>query len=199
MTRTKARTMTMNLLKKETRVKYFKYLNLGEYNSKNVLKFQKIAFTDPKEWDGKYGKKTDAALRHWRNVYYATKSFRPNEFRCPCGKCTGYPVQMKVKELKHIQRIRDHYGKPMVITSALRCSYQNSRVGGVKDSAHLSGRAVDFYMVGVTDTLAHRKQAIGYIRTLPGHKYTYGDGYNSLGQKVYKSSMGKALHTEVQK
>ena len=191
--------MKMSLLKKSKRQEYFHYLNLGEYNKENILTFQKIAFTNPKEWDGKYGRKTDTALRHWRNVYYATKSFRPQEFKCPCGKCTGYPVQMKVKELKHIQRIRDHYNKPMIITSALRCEYQNKKVGGVSNSYHKTGYAVDFYMVGVTDTLDHRINAVKYIMKLPNHDYTYGDGITSLGNRANKPSMGNALHTQVKK
>ena len=184
-------------LTKAKRIKYFKELGLGEYNKENTLKLQKKYFTDPDEWDGKYGTKTDILLRHVYNVKKHTKHFRPEEFRCPCGKCTGYPTQMRARELKHIQRIRDHYGKPMTITSGLRCEHQNNRVGGSKDSRHLKGLAVDFYMNGVTDTLAHRMSAIRYIRALPNHRYTYGNGYNSYGQSVHAPNMGNAIHTDV--
>ena len=191
--------MTMALLPKKTRIKYFKDLGLGEYTPNNILKFQKKAFSDPKEHDRKYGVKTDTALRHWHNVWLICEHFRPEEFKCKCGHCTGYPTQMRVKELKHIERIREHYDRPMVITSALRCEYGNKKVGGVSNSGHLHGRAVDFYMSGVTDTKANRKGAIAYIKKLPGHKYTYGDGIDSYGEFVYKPSMGNALHTEVAK
>lgn len=187
----------MSLLTKEKRSKYFKYLGLGEYNKANVLKFQKIAFTAKAEHDGKYGKKTDFALRHWYNVTKYTKNFKPSEFKCPCGRCTGYPTQMRVKELKHVQRIRDHYGKPMQITSGLRCEHQNNRVGGSSDSRHLTGYAADFYMQGVTDSLKNRKSAIAYIKGLPNHRYTYGNGWNSYGQNVNAPNMGNALHTDV--
>lgn len=187
----------MSLLTKQKRSTYLKALGYSGYSTANVLAFQKKAFADPKEHDGRYGTKTDLALRHFYNVKKNCKDFKAEEFRCKCGRCTGYPTQMRAKELKHIQTIRTHYGKPMIITSALRCDYQNRSVGGVSNSAHKFGRAVDFYMVGVTDTKEHRKKSIAYIKTLKNHKYTYGDGIDSYGEFVYKPSMGNALHTEV--
>lgn len=186
----------MNLLPKKTRIKYFKDLGLGEYNKANIEKVQRRYFSNPKEWDGRWGKHTDALIRHLHNVWKACKDFKPEEFKCKCGKCTGYPVQMKVKELKHIQRIRDHYGKAMTITSGLRCEYQNRKVGGLSDSKHLSGYAVDFYMPGVTDTLERRRNAVKFIKTLPNHYYTYGDGIASTGAHVSRPGMGNALHTD---
>lgn len=187
----------MALLTIATRKKWFKYLELGEYNKANILKFQKMAFSDSKEHDGLYGKKTDIALRHWHHVKVYTKNFKPEEFKCTCKKCTGYPTWMRVNELKHIQTIRSHYGKPMTITSGLRCEYENKRVVGASNSAHLKGKAVDFFMSGVTDTLANRRNAVSYIKTLKNHNYTYGDGISSTGAHVSKPSMGNALHTEV--
>ena len=188
----------MSLLPKETRIKYFKDLGLGEYNEDNILKFQIIAFIAKAEHDRNYGSKTDIALRHWHNVWKTCKNFKPNEFRCPCGKCTGYPTQMRVRELKHIQAIRDHYERPMEITSGLRCEHQNRKVKGSKDSGHLKGLAVDFYLKGVTDSLANRKKTIKYVKGLKNHKYTYGNGWSSIdGYKPNTPGMGNALHTEV--
>ena len=149
------------MLTKAERKTRFKFLGLGEYNAANIRKFQKRAFPGhSREWDGVYGSKTDNALRHFYNVEKVTKDFKPTEFRCNCGRCTGYPSYMKQVELKHLQKIRTHYGKPMTITSGLRCSYENSRVGGVRNSGHTRGYAADFYMKGVTDTLANRRNAI---------------------------------------
>lgn len=194
----------MALLSKEARTKRFKYLGLGAYNKTNILKFQKMAFTDKKQHDGVYGTKTDFALRHFYNVAKICnpKHFKPEEFKCTCGHCTGYPSYMKQVELKHLQTIRDHYKKPMIVTSALRCQYSNSHSSGsIQNSLHLVGRACDFYMAGVTDTLANRKAAIKYIKTLPNHHYTYGNGINSSGSGYAVSApyMGNALHTDVNK
>ena len=189
------------MLTKAERKARFKYLGLGEYNSANIKKFQKMAFpTLPKEWDSVYGTKTDNALRHFFNVRKATKNFEPTEFRCPCGRCTGYPTFMRQVELKHLQRIRDHYGKPMKITSGLRCEYENRRSGGVSNSGHLKGYAADFYMAGVTDTVAHRKNALAWIKKQPHHKFTYG-AYMAGSDGVYRTAkkMGQAMHTETKK
>lgn len=190
----------MALLTVEKRKEFFKYLGLGEYNKANIKKFQKKAFPDlPAEWDGDYGPKTDSALKHWYNVKRYTKNFVPEEFKCDCGGryCTGYPTHMKQVELEHVQRIRDRWGKPMQITSGIRCPRQNAAVGGVSYSAHLKGKAVDFYIPGVTDTLANRKKSIPVIKKMPNHKYTYGDGIDSDGDYRSAPGMGNVLHTEV--
>ncbi len=186
----------MKLMKTKRR-KYFKYLGLGEYNKSNILKLQKAYFDDPKEWDGKYGVKTDILLRHVYNVKKNSVNFRPEEFKCPCGHCTGYPTQIRARLVRNAQTIRNKYGKSMTITSGLRCAYQNKKVNGSKDSRHLLGRAIDFYIPNVTDTLSSRKKVIKFLKTLPHHRYSYGNGYNSYGNVVYAPNMGNALHTDV--
>ncbi len=45
---------------------------------------------------------------------------------------------------KFAQEIRDFLGVPMTITSGVRCSALNNRVGGSKTSQHLSFEAIDF-------------------------------------------------------
>ena len=190
----------MALLTVEKRQEYFKFLGLGEYNEANIRKFQKTAFTNKKYIDGIYGTQTDHALRHWRNVLKFTRNFDPREFKCSCGHCSGYPSWMKKVELENLQAIRTHYGKPMRITSGLRCKYENSRSSGsILQSKHLSGYAADYYIQGVTDTLANRKKAIAWIKKLPNHNYTYGNGINSNGYSVYAPYMGNAMHTDTNK
>ena len=188
----------MALLSVNTRKKYFKKLGLGEYNEKNIRKLQK-KYLRPQDVDGIYGTDTDRLLRHVYNCSLV-KNFKPEEFKCPCGKCTGYPTRMKQVELQHIQTIRNHYGMPMKITSGLRCKYENKRVGGVPNSGHLKGYAVDFYMEGVTDTVPNRNKALSYIKTLPDHKFTYG-AYMVDSDGAYReaSGMGNAMHTETKK
>ena len=188
----------MALLPVKTRQTYFKKLGLGEYNAENIRKLQK-KYLRPQDVDGIYGTDTDNLLRHVYNCSLV-KNFKPEEFRCPCGKCTGYPTRMKQVELNHIQTIRSHYGKPMKITSGLRCKYENKRVGGVSNSGHLTGYAVDFYMEGVTDTVPNRNKALAYIKTLPNHKFTYGAHMvDSDGAYREASGMGNAMHTETKK
>ena len=188
----------MALLSVETRKKYFAYLGLGEYNKENIKKLQK-KYLRAKDVDGIYGTNTDNLLRHVYNVKKCAPNFKPEEFKCECGGryCTGYPTYMKQVELKNLQSIRSHYGKPMVVTCGMRCRpYNNSLAGSIPNSKHLSGYATDFYMKGVTDTLANRKSAIKWIKKLPNHNYTYGNGYNSSGYGISAPYMGNALHTD---
>lgn len=189
----------MALLKVETRKKWMKYLGY-EYNEKGILAMQKDYFVRKKDQDGKYGPDSDKLLRHLHHVKKYMPNFKPQEFRCGCGGryCTGYPTWLRVKECKHIQAIRSHYKKPMIVTSGLRCRRFNAQLSGSSsESRHLKGRAVDFYIAGVTDTLAHRKKAVKYIKKLKNHHYTYGNGINSYGYAVYAPNMGNAMHSDV--
>lgn len=182
----------MALLSTTTRNSYLKAIGF-----KSVLEFQKKAFSNKKEWDGKYGTKTDNALRTYYNVYKYTKNFKPEEFKCKCGKCSGYPTYMKPEALKGVQSFRTKYGKPITVTSGMRCSGKNGSLkGSSPNSKHLTGYAIDFYQKGVTDTLANRKNAINYFKTLSGHNYGYGNGWCSGGYKVNTPNMGNALHID---
>lgn len=191
----------MALLTTATRKRYFKELGLGEYNKANILKLQKKYMLRKTDWDGLYGKDTDTLLRHVYNVTKYSKNFAPQEFVCECGGkyCSGYPDSIKRIQVEHLQAIRSYYGRPMTITSGLRCKGYNSAIGGsISNSLHLKGYATDFYMRGVTDTLANRKSAVQTIRRLKRHHYTYGNGINSIGGSVYAPYMGNALHTDTQ-
>lgn len=47
-----------------------------------------------------------------------------------------------------LQPIRDMLQKPMIISSGYRCPELNKLVGGVSNSQHLEGKAVDFTVPG---------------------------------------------------
>lgn len=195
----------MALLSVEERKKYFSELGLGEYNKDNILKLQKKYLLRKTDWDGKYGTNTDNLLRHIKAVKDNCKNFAPEEFRCGCGGkyCCGYPTYMQPIELKAIQNIRSHYGKPMTVTCGVRCTRYNKAVGGIKNSEHLKGLAVDYHIKGVTDTLANRKDSIKWISSQPNHHYTYGNGIfvetaNGKTRTGYVSAsgMGNCMHTD---
>lgn len=46
--------------------------------------------------------------------------------------------------------IRDHVGLPILINSGFRCPSLNELVGGKESSQHLTGRAADFTVIGMT-------------------------------------------------
>ena len=174
----------------------------GFKNNKTGIKaFQKKYMKRKSDWDGIWGTNTDNTARTVDNVKRYTKNFKPSEFACDCNGryCCGYPSYMKMHELTLIQDIRDHYGKPIIITCGLRCKrYNNQLNGSLKNtSKHLTGQAIDFYQKGVTDTLANRKRSLKWIQTRPFFTYGYGDGINApQGYKVRAKYMGNALHVD---
>lgn len=189
----------MALLTKTNRKKYFKELGIGEYNESNIKKIQ-AKYLRPKDVDGKYGKNTDNLLRTLYNVKKYGKNFSITEFKCHCGGkyCTGYPSYMKASVIKNLQAVRTKFGKPITVTCGLRCAdYNKQLTGSVSNSKHLSGKAVDFYQAGTTDTLAHRKLLIAFLKTLKEHSYSYGNGIASNGTKPNAPNMGNAVHTDV--
>lgn len=50
---------------------------------------------------------------------------------------------------RYLQKARDHFGKPMIITSGYRTTAHNLKVGGVSNSQHVFGNAADVYIPGV--------------------------------------------------
>ena len=190
----------MALLSTKARQARFKKLGYGEYNKANLLEFQKHAFPNNKQMqDGIYGTQTDNALRTFYNCSLV-KDFKPTEFRCDCGRCSGYPSFMRQVELKHLQKIRDHYKTPMKITCGLRCPAENKAVGGVPNSGHLRGYAADFYMKGVTDTVANRNNTLKFLIKQPNHQFSYGAYMvDSEGKYRTAAGMGNAMHTETHK
>ena len=98
------------------------------------------------------------------------KNFTYNEIKCKCGGkyCNGYPAGFSYELLRQLQDIRNHFGKAVIITSALRCPTHNKNVGGVKNSKHTQGKAVDFYVKGVSYSTLK-----AYVNKLPYNNYTY--------------------------
>jgi zinc D-Ala-D-Ala carboxypeptidase len=70
-----------------------------------------------------------------------TENFTAEEFQCKCG-CKA---KMKSSVVFALQAVRTEYGKPIKITSAARCPERNAKIGGVSDSKHLTGSAIDIF------------------------------------------------------
>lgn len=163
---------------------------------------QKKYFTRKSDIDGLYGTNTDKLLRSAWNVHKYCKNFTLQEFKCECGGrgCTGYPAELNATLLKDLQSVRTTYGVPIIITSGMRCTWYNSRLSGsIKNSAHLTGKAVDFYS-SKTKTLANRKAMIEKIIKLSGMSYVYCNGYwRTKWRKgtINASYMGTSIHMNV--
>ena len=73
--------------------------------------------------------------------------FKVRELRCKDGTDT---VMVDETLTVVLQCIRDHFGKPVTITSGYRTAAHNAAVGGAKSSQHLLGRAADIRVQGVS-------------------------------------------------
>lgn len=79
---------------------------------------------------------------NWGDIQY----FKKDEFTCKCGCGLN---NMNLKVVKIADEVRKHFGKPAIVTSGSRCEKHNKEVGGVANSRHLQGKAIDMYVQGV--------------------------------------------------
>lgn len=75
------------------------------------------------------------------------KNFKVREFACKDG---SDKLRIDCELVTLLQCVRNTFDKPVIITSAYRTETHNKKVGGAKNSQHLSGKAVDFYIKGVS-------------------------------------------------
>lgn len=73
--------------------------------------------------------------------------FKVREFRCRDGSDVVMIDQTLVVLL---QAIREHFNKPITITSGYRTAAHNKSVGGAKSSQHLLGKAADIQVADTT-------------------------------------------------
>lgn len=132
--------------------------------------------------DGVVGTKTIAALKQaitygmptknstnsdwWNEIKYFDKC----EFACRCGGkyCNGYPAEMNEKVVKVADKLRKHFGAVVTVSSGLRCTKHNANVGGVTNSRHKLGKAIDFCVAGKTSS-----EVLAYVKKQSDIRYTY--------------------------
>lgn len=179
----------MNVKQKQCLLEYLGYF--AEENSKNVNNIDGIwgakskaatkAFQEDYglEPDGIFGPDTEARIlqvvatgeepiddgKWWEEIKYFTR----DEFKCKCGKhCDGFPAEPKELLIRTADRVRAHFGAAAIVSSGVRCFTHNASVGGVSNSRHLSGKAMDFCVSGKTAA-----QVLAYVQQQPGIRYAY--------------------------
>ena len=73
-------------------------------------------------------------------------NFKVKEFACKDG---SDPIFINDELVEVLQKIRDHFKKPVTITSAYRTVARNNAVKGAKYSQHLYGNAADIKVEGI--------------------------------------------------
>ncbi len=66
-----------------------------------------------------------------------------SEFRCQCTRITCNKTLFSPKLKKSWDKSRKEFDKPLTINSGFRCQAHNEDVGGVPNSKHTTGEAID--------------------------------------------------------
>ena len=84
--------------------------------------------------------------------------FRVKEFACSDGTDTIFVSPTLVEVL---EKVRLHFGKPVIVSSGYRTEARNKAVGGAAYSQHKYGMAADIYINGVSP-----REVAAYAETL---------------------------------
>ena len=119
-------------------------------------------------------------------MMYLSKNFREEEFVCKCGQCSSVPLHLQENLIllcQQLEKIRLYTG-PIIINSGIRCITHNKKIGGVKNSQHILGKAADIrvknmHIVDLYNKIQElRKQEvikIGYIQLYQEKKFIHID------------------------
>lgn len=101
----------------------------------------------------------------WDNI----PDFKRLEFACPCPRCGGFPVEPAEILVRSAQALRDQTGKPIIVSSGVRCQAHNDELkGSVPNSRHVIGHAMDFCVMGMSAA-----RVLPLAKALPGIVYAY--------------------------
>lgn len=89
--------------------------------------------------------------------------FISTEFDCKGSGCCSQ-TEIDAQLVTYLQKIRQHFGKPVVINSGYRCATHNKRIGGAPGSKHTQGSAADIVVSGVSPAeVAKYAESIGIL------------------------------------
>lgn len=102
----------------------------------------------------------------WDEIEYFTR----DELRCKCGGryCNGFPAEPQEMAVRLADRARKHFGRPAHNVSFLRCKTWNAKSGGVVNSQHMYGEAMDIRIDGVS-----ADELYAFFLKQPEIRYTY--------------------------
>jgi len=104
------------------------------------------------------------------------------EFRCKDG---SDEILLDSELVEILQKVRNHFGKAVSITSAYRTEAHNRSVNGATSSYHIKGQAADFTVTGVSNReVAKYLQSIG-AKGIGLYNYTGGFVHVDTREKKY--------------
>lgn len=109
-----------------------------------------------------------------------SENFKVREFACRDG---SDKILIAGELVTALQKIREHFNKPIIITSAYRTEGHNKKVGGARQSRHLNGTAADIKVSGAD----------------PLTVALYAQSLNIGGIGLYSYQSGGFVHIDVRK
>lgn len=108
-------------------------------------------------------------------VVVLSPNFKSTEFDCHGNGCCS-TTQIDEKLIEYAQNIRNHFNKPVTISSGYRCPIHNKNVGGATGSRHGKGQAADIIVKDTKPSaVAKYCESIGILGI--GLYETDADGY----------------------
>lgn len=103
------------------------------------------------------------------------KHFKPREF--DSKDLVGSGINMNLEFVAKLDKVREMVGFPIRVVSGYRTEARNRAVGGVRDSAHRSGRAADLAATssGTRYKLLTAALAVGFQRVGIGPTFIHLD------------------------
>ena len=91
-----------------------------------------------------------------------TENFRLDEFKCNDGSVVPEEYMDNVILLAdQLQKIREHFDRPIVVISGYRSPDYNKKIGGVKRSTHMKAMAADIIINGVENGIRYGHCSLG--------------------------------------
>ena len=113
-----------------------------------------------------------------------SKNFAISEFACNDG---SKEITVDCELVQLLQKMRDTLGKPITVTSGYRTVTYNKKCGGIATSHHLTGKAADLKVSGVTPLeVAKAADKMGFMGIGVYPTFTHVDVCGSVtGKKIY--------------
>ena len=139
-------------------------------------------------------------------------NFNSTEFDCHGNGCCNETL-IDSKLVDYLQKIRNHFGKPITINSGYRCTTHNKAIGGATGSRHTKGDAADISVkdiapievaryaenIGILGIGLYETDKDGYfvhidVRTTKSFWYGQGEEYRSTFQEKPSVSEKKEIY-----
>ena len=105
-----------------------------------------------------------------------SKNFSKLEVQCPCG-CGANKISSVL--IEKLQKVRNIIGRPIIITSGVRCEFYNTSVKASMNSSHIPddygiGHAVDIACLNSKDRYELAEVAQKFFKRIDISKGSYG-------------------------